>query len=87
MATFLSHTNLLPQSRLILSSGRTLERQSLNLLNQRELLILAALRVNPSQLLDAKIVLKDEQSFNQLSVREMLRYKYQIDVDGEVNAW
>ena len=71
-----------PQSVIVDSQGTMTTR----LLNQRELLVWHSQRSPFADSIDAAFA-SSSAGETSLTKRDMLQYKYQIDVDGEVNAW
>ena len=55
------------------------------LLNQRELLVLFSRRSKYAHMMNIQFSRKGLS--NSLNKQSMLQYKYQLDIDGEVNAW
>jgi hypothetical protein len=70
-----------PQSVMVDAQGTI----STRLLNQRELLVWHSQRSAFANVIDAAFAPLSGET--PMTKRDMLRYKYQIDVDGEVNAW
>ena len=68
--------------RIIVDAEGTIHTR---LMNQREILVWRSQRSPEAGMIDAEFAtLSGETSMKK---RDMLQYKYMIDIDGEVNAW